>query len=110
MNDIENIVKRLSAPQVEQGDYTGEDGLLYCGKCRTPKQFRMDTPPMEGRLLPCPCRCEQERLDREAAEQEAQRHRHAVADLKRLGFTGPTMREWLAWSAAPNTDWSRFTT
>ncbi len=94
MNDIENIVKRLSVPQVEQGDYTGEDGLLYCGKCRTPKQFRMDTPPMEGRLLPCPCRCEQERLDREAAEQEARCHRHAVADLKRRGFTDPAMREW----------------
>ncbi len=94
MNDIENIIKRLSAPQVEQGDYTGEDGLLYCGKCRTPKQFRMDAPPMEGRLLPCPCRCEQERLDREAAEQEAQRRRHAVADLKRRGFTDPAMCEW----------------
>ncbi len=94
MNDIENIVKRMSAPQVEQGDYTGENGLLYCGKCRTPKQFRMDTPPMEGRLLPCPCRCEQERLDREAAEQEAQRHCQTVADLKRRGFTDPAMREW----------------
>lgn len=26
--------------------------LLYCGKCRTPKQFRMESPPLEGRLLP----------------------------------------------------------
>jgi len=94
MNDIENIIRRMSASQVEQGDYTGEDGLLYCGKCRTPKQFRMDMPPMEGRLLPCPCRCEQERLDREAAEQEARRHRQAVAELKRRGFTDPAMREW----------------
>jgi len=94
MNDIENIVKRMSVTQVEQGDYTGEDGLLYCGKCRTPKQFRMETPPMEGQMLPCPCRCEQERLDREAAEQEAQCHRQAVADLKRRGFTDPAMREW----------------
>jgi len=94
MNDIENIFKRMSAPRVEQGDYTAEDGLLYCGKCRTPKQFRMDTPPMEGRLLPCPCKCEQERLDREAAEQEAQRHHQAVAELKRRGFTDPAMREW----------------
>ena len=49
---------------------------------------------MEGRLLPHPCRCEQERLDLEAAEQEARRHRQAVADLKRRGFTDPAMREW----------------
>jgi len=94
MNDFENIVKRLSVTQVEQGDYTEEDGLLYCGKCHTPKQFRMETPPMERRLLPCPCRCEQERLDREAAKQKAQCHRQVVADLKRRGFTDPAMREW----------------
>ena len=49
---------------------------------------------MEGRLLPHPCRCEQERLDREAAEQEARRHHQAVADLKRRGFTDPAMRGW----------------
>ena len=94
MNDFENVIKRMSVTQVEQGDYTGADGLLYCGKCRTPKQFRMETPPMEGRLFPCPCQCEQERLDREAAEQETRRHRQAVADLKRRGFTDPAMREW----------------
>ena len=94
MNDFDSIIKRMTVTRLEPGDYTGEDGLLYCGKCRTPKQFRMDAPPLEGRLLPHPCRCEQERLDREAAEQEARRHRQAVADLKSKGFTDPAMRTW----------------
>ena len=94
MNDFDSIIKRMTATRLEPGDYTGEDGLLYCGKCRTPKQFRMEAPPLEGRLLPHPCRCEQERLDREAAEQEARRHHQAVADLKRRGFTDPAMRGW----------------
>ena len=94
MNDFDSIIKRITVTRLEPGDYTGEDGLLYCGKCRTPKQFRMETPPLEGRLLPHPCRCEQERLDREAAEQEARRHHQAVADLKRRGFTDPAMRGW----------------
>ncbi len=94
MNDFEGIIKRMTVTRLEPGDYTGEDGLLYCGKCRTPKQFRMDVPPLEGRLLPHPCRCEQERLDQEAAEQEARRYRQTVADLKRRGFTDPAMREW----------------
>ena len=94
MNDFESVLKRITVTRLEPGDYTGKDGLLYCGKCRTPKQFRMEAPPLEGRLLPHPCRCEQERLDREAAEQEARRHRQAVADLKRRGFTDPAMREW----------------
>ena len=94
MNDFDSIIKRITVTRLEPGDYTGEDGLLYCGKCRTPKQFRMETPPLEGRLLPHPCRCAQERLDREAAEQEARRHRQTVSDLKRRGFTDPAMREW----------------
>ena len=94
MNDFDSIIKRITVTRLEPGDYTGEDGLLYCGKCRTPKQFRMEAPPLEGRLLPHPCRCEQERLDREAEEQEACRHRQTVADLKRRGFTDPAMRSW----------------
>ena len=94
MNDFDSIIKRMTVTRLEPGDYTGKDGLLYCGKCRTPKQFRMEAPPLEGRLLPHPCRCEQERIDREAAAQEARRHRQAVADLKSKGFTDPAMREW----------------
>ena len=94
MNDFDSIIKRITVTHIAPGDYTGEDGLLYCGKCRTPKQFRMNVPPLEGRLLPHPCRCEQERLDREVAEQEARRHRQAVADLKRRGFTDPAMKDW----------------
>ncbi|MEY8234017.1 ATP-binding protein [Oscillospiraceae bacterium 50-16] len=66
MNDFDSIIKRITVTRLEPGDYTGEDGLLYCGKCRTPKQFRM----------------------------EARRHRQAVADLKRRGFTDPAMRGW----------------
>ena len=94
MNGFDGILDALAQVTPGPEDYTGEDGLLYCGKCRTPKQFRMDTPPLKGRLLPHPCRCEQERIDRETAEQEAHRHRQAVADLKRRGFTDPTMQDW----------------
>ena len=94
MNGFDGILDALAQVTPGAEDYTGEDGLLYCGKCHTPKQFRIDKPPLEGRLLPHPCRCEQERIDREAAEQEAHRHRQAVADLKRRGFTDPAMQDW----------------
>ena len=94
MNDFENIIKRMTVTRLEPGDYTGEDGLLFCGKCRTPKQFRMEMSPWQGKLLPCPCQCEQARLDQEAAEREQRRHRQAVMELKRRGFTDPAMCEW----------------
>ena len=94
MNDFDSIIRCMAVTQPEPGDYTGEDGLLYCGKCHTAKQFYMDVPSLEGRLFPRPCRCKQEQLDREAAEQEACRHRQAVADLKHRGLTDPAMQEW----------------
>ena len=96
MNDFDSIIRRMAVTQPEPGDYTGEDGLLYCGKCHTAKQFRLDVPSLEGRLLPRPrpCHCRQGQLDREAAEQEAHRHRQIVANLKRRGFTDPAMQEW----------------
>ena len=94
MNDFKITLNHLAEVTPDLADYTGDDGLLYCGKCCTPKQFRMTGPIMSGRLFPCPCQCEQERRDREAAEQEAQRHREAVTRLKRQGFTDPAMRDW----------------
>lgn len=62
---LEPIIQRdITAP----GDYTGEDGLLYCGKCHTPKQTR-GTGLLAGKLLPIPCACQmQEREDEEARE------------------------------------------
>ena len=94
MIDFEETLCRMAEATPEPEDYTGDDGLLYCGKCQTPKQFRMNAPPMEGRLIRCPCQCEQERRQREDAEREAQRHAQAVEDLKRQGFTDSAMRTW----------------
>ena len=37
MSDYDNANFRL-ATETEPEDYTGEDGLLYCGSCRQPKE------------------------------------------------------------------------
>ena len=36
-NEIEAMITDITATTTEAEDYTGEDGLLYCGKCHTPK-------------------------------------------------------------------------
>ena len=54
------------------GDYVGEDGLIYCGKCHTPKQHRIVFLG-EEKTPGIPCRCEAEeiaRRERERAEFE----------------------------------------
>ena len=95
MNKIENI-NFLSDTKPENGDYTGEDGLLYCGKCRKPKEAYFP----EGKTLfgldrhPAECDCQRaQRIERKAAEQQ-RRHLDTIEDLKRRGFSDTTMRDW----------------
>ena len=53
----------------EQGDYIGEDGLLFCGKCHTRKQGRYEMP--WGVVTPpCICKCEKERREMEELQNE----------------------------------------
>ena len=88
--DYDNAVFRLAtAQEAEPEDYTGEDGLLYCGKCRQPKEAYF----AEGKTLfgrdrhPKECDCKRaDREKREAADRE-QKHREEVERLKRMGFT-----------------------
>ena len=76
--DYDNAVFRLAtAQEAEPEDYTGEDGLLYCGKCRQPKEAYF----AEGKTLfgrdrhPKECDCKRaDREKREAADRE-QKHR-----------------------------------
>ena len=37
-NEIEAMIMDITTTTAEAEDYTGEDGLLYCGKCHTPKE------------------------------------------------------------------------
>lgn len=52
--------KATESIKVEQGDYIGDNGLLVCGKCHTPKQTRCELP--WGVFTPmCICKCAAER-------------------------------------------------
>ncbi len=69
--DISGLMKAHE----EDGDYTGDDGLLYCGKCHTRKQMRLPVNPFTGSsdpaIVPTACQCQQE-ADKEAEEREKQ--------------------------------------
>ena len=38
MSQFDDMVLNMTQTTPEPEDYTGEDGLLYCGKCRKPKE------------------------------------------------------------------------
>lgn len=78
--------------QAEEGDYM-QGGLLYCGKCHTPKQGEYKTP--WGVVRPFfPCRCEKERMGRIRMEEESIRFELKVQAMKKDAFDDEEMLKW----------------
>lgn len=90
---IDNLVEQSSQViHAEEGDYL-VDGLLFCHKCRTPKQTRVE---IFGKVRTpmCLCKCAAEKRD---AEAEAQRRRDSLDNVRRLrmmGFPDAEMQRW----------------
>ena len=95
-NEIEAMITDITATTAEAEDYTGEDGLLYCGKCHTPKEAYF----AEGKTCfgrdrhPTDCDCQRAAREKQQAAESRQKHLEKVEDLKRRGFTDPAMRNW----------------
>ena len=96
-NEIEAMITDITATTAEAEDYTGEDGLLYCGKCHTPKEayFPKETAQWLGHdRHPAECDCQRAAREKREAAESRQKHLEKVEDLKRRGFTDPAMRNW----------------
>ena len=70
--NLEATIDRLNTQNLVPGDYTGPDGLLYCGKCHTPKQTR-GTGLFDGKLLTIMCHCKEIELNDESEKAKRQR-------------------------------------
>ena len=74
------------------GDYE-QDGLLYCGKCKTAKQTRVN---LLGtvRTVPCMCTCEQEQYEQEKAERRERERLMAIDRARHEAFQDGRMIGW----------------
>ena len=78
---------------LNDGDYKGENGLLYCGKCNTPKQTKITV--LGKEYYPyCTCKCEEERFNKEDEERKRNEFEKRVKDLRRAGFPDADMMKW----------------
>ena len=94
---IEKILEQsVSSIPENAEDYYGMDGLLYCGKCHTPREafFAKGVALMGKNKHPIECSCQ--RIER--AKQEAlisqQKHSDLMRQLKAEGFSDPAMLDW----------------
>lgn len=93
-NFIDGIEKKAAEHiRAEQGDYIGEDGLLYCGKCHTKKQTRVTILGKEKTPY-CICKCEVERREREEEERKRLEFEKKVKEYRRMGFPESEMQYW----------------
>ena len=78
----------------EPGDYYGEDGFLYCGKCHTRKQHEI-TLPADGDgterkvRVAIACKCQAAVLEAEERERERKDFEQRMEALRRDGITDP---------------------
>lgn len=70
----EKVLGNIASTGVAQrnGDYIGEDGMLYCGKCHTRKEREIDWFGQGTRKVPVMCKCqvEEHRLREEQMKRE----------------------------------------
>jgi len=93
MIDTGDIISGLMETKEEPGDYVGEDGLLYCGKCHTPKQIRLPFNPVTGdkteTIVRSACEC-QRQADEEIKRRDAcERFRYDMARRWEDGLSCP---------------------
>lgn len=88
----EVISKLMKAKEVPE-DYTGDDGLLYCGKCHTPKQTRLSFNPATGDKVPtivrAACQCQREADEEAERRAERERFRHDMERRREDGLSCP---------------------
>lgn len=82
-----------------EGDYKGEDGLLYCGKCRSQKQYRLSgvlAAVIPSGVVSCLCECETKRYreeqEDECRKQEAIRRKYSASERRNSCFSDELYR------------------
>jgi len=90
---MQDIIQNLMETRREPNDYVGEDGLLYCGKCCTPKQTRLPFDPRTGKadetIVPVMCRCRQEANEEMKWRDAMERFQHIMARRYEDGISSP---------------------
>ena len=83
--------------EAENEDYVNpEDGLLYCGKCHTPREKYFPEGLRFGDIKTHPvlCRCRAEAQQRRQAEEEERRRLEQIQELRREAFRDFPARDW----------------
>ena len=87
--EIEGIIHPM---QIREDEYLNTDGLIYCSKCHTPRQKRIE---VAGRVIEprCMCTCQTEDYDRREQERKHREFLGTVAKNRSIGLPDPGLRK-----------------
>ena len=93
MNRVD-ITAVIPQPELEKEpeDYE-RGGLIYCGKCGTPRQIKLNLTG-EEKLYSCLCRCRSEAREREEEAFQKQQEADKIRRLRSFALADPSYRSW----------------
>lgn len=86
----------LEQKTLGKSDYFGADGLLYCGRCHTPKEAYFP----QGKTLfgrdrhPRECDCRRREREKEETERKEREHKETVSRMKRMCLFQSRLSAW----------------
>ena len=88
-SEIEGIIHLA---ELREDEYLNEDGLVYCSKCNTPRQKRIE---VAGRTIEprCMCTCQTEEYDQREQERKHREFLDMVAKSRSIGLPDPGLRK-----------------
>lgn len=90
---MKDFIEKLSKAEAAPGDYTGPDGLLYCGTCRQPKQKLQAIPSSKGTArtiaVKIACACQLKAAEENANLRELEEFRMRMNALREDGISSP---------------------
>lgn len=90
---MQEVISKLMKTGEAPGDYTGDDGLLHCGKCHTPKQTRLSFNPATGDKVPtivrAVCQCQREADEAENRRAKREQFMQDMARRREDGISCP---------------------
>ena len=84
-NPIMEIINETATNIHSSADDYVKDGILYCGKCNTPKQVYIE---YFGKAMPTPCKCRQEQLQKEKEREEKMKKALKIKELREASLLG----------------------
>lgn len=87
-NAFDSVMISIAANQMalhspQAGDYRGDDGYLYCGRCHTRKEYEIEFNGIEKCKVPVMCQCEMDKQEKEKEVEMKRKQMKRIASLKR---------------------------